>query len=52
LQAWSFKKEASVYLYVLTRAGLHRFLTYATNRYGEIEAMATRRERRRAVQSE
>jgi hypothetical protein len=52
LAAWGFKKEASVYLYVLTRAGLHRFFTYATHRYGEVEAMTARRERRRAPQAD
>jgi hypothetical protein len=48
LRAWGFQKEASVYLYVLTRAGLHRFFTYATHRYGEVDAMTARRERRRS----
>lgn len=47
LQAWGFSEEASVYLYVLTRAGLHRFFHYATSRYGELDALAARRERRR-----
>jgi hypothetical protein len=49
LEAWGFKREAAVYLYVLTRAGLHRFFSYATSRYGEIDAMSMRRERRRAA---
>jgi hypothetical protein len=52
LGAWGFEKEASVYLYVLTRAGLHRFFTYASHRYGEVDAMTARRERRRASQSD
>jgi hypothetical protein len=47
LQRWGFAKEAAVYLYVLTRAGLHRFFHYATTRYGELDALAARRERRR-----
>jgi hypothetical protein len=51
LELWGFHKEASIYLYVLTRAGLHRFLSYATRRYGELDAMTVRRERRR-VQGE
>ncbi len=49
LRTWGFTKEASVYLYALTRAGLHRFLSFAVNRYGEVDAMALRRERRRAL---
>jgi hypothetical protein len=48
LAAWGFAREASLYLYVITRAGLHRFFHYAASRYGELDAMASRRERRRA----
>jgi hypothetical protein len=48
LAAWGFGKEASVYLYVLTRAGLHRCFHYAATRYGELDALAARRDRRRA----
>jgi hypothetical protein len=48
LAAWGFTKEASLYFYVLTRAGLHRFYHYAASRYGELDALASRRERRRA----
>jgi hypothetical protein len=51
LHAWGFAKEASLYLYVLTRAGLHRFFHYTASRYGELDALAARRERRRAKQS-
>ena len=50
LQAWGFVKEASLYFYVITRAGLHRFFHYAASRYGELDALASRRERRRAGQ--
>jgi len=49
LQAWGFAKEAELYMYVLTRAGVHRFFNYTAARYGELGALATRRERRRAV---
>jgi hypothetical protein len=48
LRAWGFEKEASVYLYVVTRAGLHRLFTYTMRRYGEVDAMTARRERRRS----
>jgi hypothetical protein len=51
LQAWGFVKEASLYLYVFTRAGLHRYFHYTASRYGELDVLATRRERRRAKQS-
>lgn len=50
LESWGFVKEASLYLYVLTRAGLHRFFHYAASRYGELDALASRRERRRTGQ--
>jgi hypothetical protein len=48
LARWGFGKEAAVYLYVLTRAGLHRCFHYAASRYGELDALAARRDRRRA----
>jgi hypothetical protein len=47
LSAWGFRREASVYLYVLTRAGLHRFFHYAAARYGELDALSARRRGRR-----
>ncbi|HMJ15279.1 MAG TPA: hypothetical protein VK524_27880, partial [Polyangiaceae bacterium] len=49
LAHWGFGKEAAVYLYAVTRAGIHRFFHYAARRYGEIDALAQRRERRRAA---
>ena len=51
LHAWGFTKEASLYLYVLTRAGLHRFFHYAAGRYGELGARAKNRERKRQKES-
>jgi hypothetical protein len=51
LARWGFIREASLYLYVITRAGLHRFFHYAASRYGELDALAGRRERRRRGQS-
>jgi hypothetical protein len=48
LARWGVGKEAAVYLYVLTRAGLHRGFHYAASRYGELDALAARRDRRRA----
>ena len=51
LHAWGFVKEASLYLYVFTRAGLHRYFHYTASRYGELDVLAARRERRRAKQS-
>lgn len=48
LAAWGFVKEASVYLYALSRAGLHRYFHYTAGRYGELDALALRRARRRA----
>jgi hypothetical protein len=47
LMRWGFNCEATLYLYVLTRAGLHRFFHYAAHRYGELDARAENRERRR-----
>jgi hypothetical protein len=43
LEAAGFQREASLYLYVLNRAGLHRFYHYAARRYGELEARSHRR---------
>jgi hypothetical protein len=43
LHSFGFNKEASLYLYTLTRAGLHRFLGYAAGRYGELDALTARR---------
>jgi hypothetical protein len=47
LAAWGFVREAALHLHVLTRAGVHRFFHYTAARYGEVEAMTQRRERRR-----
>ena len=47
LQSWGFTREATLFLYVLTRAGLHRFFHYAAHRYGELDARTESRERRR-----
>ena len=49
--AWGFAKEAAVYLYACTRAGIHRFFHYTAMRYGEVEALSQRRERRKALRS-
>lgn len=49
LSAWGFDKEATLYLYVVTRAGLHRLFHYTAMRCGEVEALTLRRERRRAL---
>jgi hypothetical protein len=51
LEAWGFRKEATLYLYVVTRAGLHRLFHYTAMRCGEVEALTLRRERRRALRS-
>jgi len=51
LEAWGFAKEASLYLYVMTRAGLHRLFHYTAMRCGEVEALTQRRERRKALRS-
>jgi hypothetical protein len=47
LAAWGFTKEASLYLYSVTRAGLHRLFHYTANRCGEVDARTRNRERRR-----
>jgi hypothetical protein len=47
LQSWGFAKEASLYLYAMTRAGLHRFFSFSASRYGEADVAALRRSRRR-----
>jgi hypothetical protein len=49
LSAWGFDKEATLYLYVVTRAGLHRLFHYTAMRCGEVEALTLRRERRKAL---
>lgn len=46
LSASGFVREAELYLYVLNRAGLHRFLHYAAERYGEVDAISQRRRTR------
>jgi len=43
-----FNREAALYLYVLNRAGLHRFLHYAAERYGELDAISQRKRARAA----
>jgi hypothetical protein len=52
LHAFGFTKEASLFLYVLTRAGLQRFLHYTASRYGELDARTRARSRRHARQSD
>jgi hypothetical protein len=49
LRAWGFGKEAELYLYVVTRAGLHRLFHYTAMRCGEVEALTLRRERRKQL---
>jgi hypothetical protein len=39
-----FEKLATVYLYVLSRSGLHRYYQYVADRYGEVHAAVTRRQ--------
>ena len=51
LEAWGFAREAALYLYVVTRAGLHRLFHYTAMRCGEVEALTVRRERRKALRS-
>lgn len=46
LTAAGFQKEATVYAYVLNRAGLHRCYEFARSRYGESEALLKRRAER------
>jgi hypothetical protein len=46
LEQAGYVREAALYLYVLNRAGLHRFLHYAAERYGEVDAVAARRRAR------
>jgi hypothetical protein len=43
LQAAGFEKLGTVYLYVFNRSGLHRYYQYISDRYGEVEALVTRR---------
>lgn len=52
LHAFGFAKEASVVLYVVSRAGLHRLFHYATSRYGELDARTAARSRRQALNEE
>jgi hypothetical protein len=47
LRSWGFEREAALYLYVVTRAGLHRLFHYTAGRYGEADARAVQRMRRR-----
>jgi hypothetical protein len=47
LESWGFAKEATLHMYALTRAGVHRYLGYAAGRYGELDALRLRRARRR-----
>jgi hypothetical protein len=49
LASWGFVKEADLYLYALTRAGLHRFVSFNTARYGGVEAASRRRTARRSL---
>jgi hypothetical protein len=43
-----FEKVLDAHLYVLNRSGLHRYLQYASDRYGELNKLLARREARRA----
>ncbi|MDH5676183.1 MAG: hypothetical protein OEZ06_28950 [Myxococcales bacterium] len=52
LETAGFTCEAGVFMYVLNRAGLHRFYHYAAVRYGELHAMAGRRARRKQQRPE
>ncbi len=47
LEQRGFRREAGVYLYVMNRSGLHRFFHHASTRYGELNALTQRRQRRR-----
>jgi hypothetical protein len=49
LGEWGFVCEAALYLYVVTRAGVHRLYHYTAARCGEVEALGLRRERKRAL---
>jgi hypothetical protein len=42
-----FAREAGLNFYVLNRAGMHRFFQYTAVRYGELETMVMRKQRRR-----
>jgi hypothetical protein len=42
-----FLCEAKLRFYVLNRAGMHRYIHYNAVRYGEVEAMVLKRERKR-----
>ena len=46
LEQAGFAREAALHLYVLNRTGLHRFLHYAVERYGELDAVSQRRRAR------
>lgn len=52
LEAFGFRREANLHLYVLNRSGLHRFFHYAASRYGELEARTRRKGARRAKSRE
>ncbi len=47
-----FEKLAGVFLYVLNRAGVHRYYYYTANRYGEIGARVGRRRARVSLRTE
>jgi hypothetical protein len=49
LQAAGFNKLAAVYLYVLNRAGVHRYYYYTASRYGEVGARMERRKHRSSL---
>jgi len=47
LGRYGFAREAKLRFYVLNRAGLHRYIHYNAVRYGEVEAMVMKRERKK-----
>jgi hypothetical protein len=44
LAAAGFERLATVYLYVFSRSGLHRYYQYVADRYGEVDAAVARRQ--------
>lgn len=48
LERYGWKKIAPVHLFVLNRSGLHRYMGYISDRYGELGARTARRRAMRA----
>ena len=42
-----FAREARLRFYVLNRAGMHRYIHYNAGRYGEVESMVMKRDRKK-----